>query len=180
MNDAVVLAARNSLLERPMPKSVSAFADALREIEENRGSVKLKYMVARTILTGNTYNKGASPYQEFALLIELRNALVHMETKQFSGELKFRQPSGESDSGRVTVYSNHIIKTPPGAFKKLPRKVVKGDDYNYWIERICTPELAGWACNVAIEMAKSLADSFPDGDVRETLVSISNSFEPVE
>ena len=163
------------------PTSVSAFADALKEIEKHRGSVKLKYMVGRIIFAGKPYDKGAPPYQDFALLIELRNALVHMETKQMSGLWETKQISGKFRSGKMSVYSDYIKPALPGMVKKLPQDLLAGDDYTYWINRICTPALARWACNTAVSMIKSFVDTIPDSSLSGILAEMVNggSFESV-
>jgi hypothetical protein len=49
---------------------------SLQEIEGEKGSIRLKYMLAAAAL-GRPLSKGQQPYQDFSLLIDLRNALVH-------------------------------------------------------------------------------------------------------
>lgn len=167
MHDAVALA-EQALSSRicTAPSSVSLFVDALNEIETNWGSVKLKYMVAGAIFAGKPYDKGAPPYQDFALLIELRNALVHMKTKQISGLLSV---------------SNAIKPSPPGVVKKLPQDLLTGDDHKYWLDRISTPALARWACNTAVSMIRSFVEIVPASRLREILTAMTNgpTFDPI-
>ena len=56
------------------------------EIETNKGSIKLKYLLAYSILSGQACNKGSSTYQNFSLLIDARNGLMHMKPSDFSGK----------------------------------------------------------------------------------------------
>jgi hypothetical protein len=53
------------------PSNLSDLASILEEIETNRGSIQLKYLWTKKILTGTTYDKGAQPYQDFDLLCRL-------------------------------------------------------------------------------------------------------------
>jgi len=47
-------------------------ANALKEVEDNQGSVVLKYQVAYLVLTGGTFQRDRSPFQEFKQLVTLR------------------------------------------------------------------------------------------------------------
>jgi hypothetical protein len=58
-------------------KRIEAFTELGRQIEESRGSLELKYQVARWIFAGEAFDRSAAPYQDFVLLIAVRNALVH-------------------------------------------------------------------------------------------------------
>ena len=69
------------------------------EIETNKGSMKLKYLLSYSILSGRPCNKGGSPYQDFSLLIEARNLLMHMKPSDFSGAAKpDGTPTNEANS----------------------------------------------------------------------------------
>jgi len=67
----------------PALKSVAALLD---EAEDGHASVRLKYLLAKFLVTGEPYNKGAAPFQDFDLLIRLRDAIVHLKTEEFSPE----------------------------------------------------------------------------------------------
>jgi hypothetical protein len=58
----------------------TALGDALAEVEQSRGSVQLKLLVA-TIALGRPIDRGLEPYQSFQLLFDVRNALVHLKPK---------------------------------------------------------------------------------------------------
>lgn len=54
--------------------------DVLGEVEDSRGSIRLKLQMA-TVALGTPIDKGSEPYQSFELLFQLRDALVHLKPK---------------------------------------------------------------------------------------------------
>ena len=150
------------------PASVQMFASLVNEIEESRGTTRLKYMVARSVFTGEPYDKSAPPYQDFALLFRLRDALIHLKS-----ENKF-----EYDAEGNIVSSNY-----PKVVGGLPRHILaKFDDKVTfsWLSWIGTKAVARWACNVACQMASSLLGSIPEGHFRRKATFIyGRIFQPV-
>jgi len=55
----------------------------LWELYEQKPTLE-KYEFALLLKDGSAFNKGASPYQDVALIIKLRNALVHFKPEWFS------------------------------------------------------------------------------------------------
>lgn len=71
-------------------------ANAVKEVEDSHGSVTLKYQIAYLILSGSTFPRGRSPFQEFMQLVSLRNLLVHLkpgDRHTSSGHVEPRQSS---------------------------------------------------------------------------------------
>lgn len=60
---------------------IIACAQILREMEEVRGTPGAKYQAASLATTGKTFDTGAQPFQDFRILIMLRNAIMHMEPR---------------------------------------------------------------------------------------------------
>src|SRR5439155_18734314 len=85
----------------PLSLPLHAFADALQEIEESRGSLSLKYLIASQTLSGATFDKGSNPYQDFAILINLRNDLMHLKPRD-----SFLQP----ENGPLEIQPPRYIK----------------------------------------------------------------------
>src|ERR1700730_13116987 len=56
----------------------TAFASLMEELEKSRASIESKFSLGRWVFAAAPYDKGALPYQDFALLIDLRNALIHL------------------------------------------------------------------------------------------------------
>jgi len=77
---------RDSRAWAPIPPTLVACADVVKEVADTHGSVTLKYLVASFALTGRTFDKGAPPFQDFAELIKLRNAIVHLKPSDTVGQ----------------------------------------------------------------------------------------------
>lgn len=135
----------------PAAASIAAFAAMSQEIEAQRGSTELKFMAAYWTMKGLMPNRGERPWQDFALLLDLRNELVH----------------------RKPLYPMRV--TPTGGFYSPPRRVITAlrsrgvlfdemtaqqdppasGDVPVWIS---TPAMARWSCNTASGMANAVVD----------------------
>jgi hypothetical protein len=111
---------------------LNALAQVLNDAENSRASVTAKYKLARWILCRSAYDEGANPYQDFALLMQLRNSLVHLKA------------------------SAAVIK------KLEYRGVLADDRVDWaggWTERITTKEMAKWACDSASAIVCDMIDT---------------------
>jgi len=133
-----------------MPKAeteaqkIAAFAEILKYAEDSRGSLEMKYNLAKWVCTGQFYEKDAKPYQDFADLIATRNALIHYK-----------------------VLDKITFAEEPKILKRLESKGILSDipaGLNVaWIERVGTPATARWACETAAAMVQSIIASLPEG-----------------
>jgi hypothetical protein len=131
------------------------------------GSVADKLEAAFTILTGTSYNKGAAPFQDFATLIKVRNALVHPNAFSF------------------TILSSGAVMTDP--VEQLKQKVRSlGILANYptdspepWADWVATKAAARWACNTAAAIVHSLFPSSNDALQSTLRTSLANNFVPI-
>jgi hypothetical protein len=82
--DLVVLAAGDSQLFGRT--DLQALADILDETESSRGSIRLKFLLAKSILSGKPYEQGSLPYQDFDTLFTRRDAIIHMKPEKITGE----------------------------------------------------------------------------------------------
>jgi hypothetical protein len=137
-----------------------ALIDALELIEEGRGQLALKFQVAKFILSGSPYQTGASPYQNFDLLLEIRNGLVHPKA--------FSVKSDESGSAvdplrkfREKLRSLEIIA-------EIPKENVMAP-FSTWVQ---TKAAARWACNTAVAMVHSLFEAPAEDPLVQTLRTI--------
>lgn len=114
---------------------MAAVGEVLEEAEENNAQLHLKYLLVSALLAGKTFDKGAAPFQDFSLLIKLRNAIVHMKPTELDGKL-------------------------PGFFKSLQSRKLAAVDKpgvkRNWVEAISTTAAAHWACETAAIMTASL------------------------
>jgi hypothetical protein len=113
---------------------LQALSDILEELEEAKASVQAKYRVARRILLGTGYDKGAHPFQDFQILIRLRNAIVHLKPEHITPEpLEIVK----------ALISRGLCESEDGARSSL-------------VHQVGTRAVARWACNTAVDMIHSL------------------------
>ena len=134
----------------PHPQALEALATLWNEVERVRGSVDLKFNMAAFAFTGRVFDKGSQPYQDFATLMRVRNALVHL------------RPLDEVTGMEVT---------PAKLLSKLPRNVLTTNPRASWVTRIYTRAMATWACNAAVEMAQAIVGMVPDSYFKRTVVA---------
>jgi hypothetical protein len=115
----------------PISESLKSFAAVVKEVEGDHGPVTLKYLVASHAL-GRMFDKGAPPFQDFAHLARLRNALVHLKPDDTRG--------------------------PKGAEALAQRDLAHKKDYDLfgWVARLEKPETAEWAVGAAREIMRAV------------------------
>ncbi len=147
------------------PESIQSFANLLNEIEESRGSTRLKFQLGRATLTGKPYDKGKAPYQDFSCLLKLRDQIMHLKPQN---ETEFMSVDDLADKESLKLVSC------------LPKNLLPDDNNpGNWIEAINTQEVAKWACNTACEMAISILDALPEGRFKnEVSAGYKKSFTP--
>lgn len=133
------------------PQALEAFATLWNEMERVRGSIELKFNMAAFAFTGGVFDKGSQPYQDFAKLMRVRNALVHL------------RPLDEVTGMEITI-------TPAKLLSQLPRNVLTTNPRASWVTRICTLAMATWACNAAVDMAQAVVGMVPDSYFKRTVV----------
>ena len=138
------------------PPSVETLGRLLREVEEKKGSLRLKFMLAHLVFTGQTYDASSRPFQDFNLLIQLRNAIVHHKPDEY-----FTQ---EAD-GTIKLDAAKLLS-------KLESKNVlaeRSDVQTSWLNRIATSASARWACNTSSEVINSVIGIVPECPFKEQL-----------
>ncbi|MEE9129663.1 MAG: hypothetical protein V3T84_06555 [Phycisphaerales bacterium] len=122
---------------------LATLADLLLEAESNNANVRFKYIVAKWVLSGQGFDKGKQPYQDFALLIDTRNVLLHLRPV----EMHLRTNEELTDGLLKRFASKNVLA-------KSNENVVMG-----WLERIKTRAVARWACNTTSRMVLSIVDA---------------------
>jgi hypothetical protein len=127
-------------------------ANALSEVENDRGSPALKYQIARKVLTGHTFPRGSSPFQEFQELFNLRNLLIHL-----------RPGDAISASGHVEP-KDKLIKTfqQKGMTRTRGRKPGDPRGGTSWLQEIQTAKMADWAYHAACGIIQALGEAIPE------------------
>ena len=146
------------------PSPVLALADTLDEVERSRGSVRLKYLMAKMILSRQPYDKGGKPYQDFDLLFDVRNAIIHHKPEKIN-----KDPHAIV----VALAARGLCKRPDPHTRSS------------WLPHVSTRAIARWACNVVRDMVASITESFPK-DANKTpnpfllMAMIGSDFRGVE
>jgi hypothetical protein len=115
-------------------------------------------------LTGTRLGKGEQPYQSFALLIELRNRLVHGRPPQMR-------------------FVNNVAQPLPADQKFVKRLIAAGagsSTYSTapdWEAIAWNPKCAQWAFRTARGLISHLINAFPSENIRN---SLRVSFEPID
>ncbi len=133
------------------PPQISAFADVAAEIDLSHGPTTLKFLLAKLIFSGKAFDKGALPYQDFELLLALRNSVMHLKFDRIS-----ITPVRVQFPPIITrLRSKNILATLP-----------ENDEAVSWIRLVSTPAVARWACNTAATMVATINDAIPQSDLK--------------
>jgi hypothetical protein len=151
-----------------IPPNVCAFADAWEEVESSHGSIRLKYLISSQILSGAAFDKGSNPFQDFDLLIKLRDDHMHLKSKDTElekvGDTFVTKPKGK--------YIHALTD------RGLAMQVEEGLSVS-WLHRVQTAEMADWACQTALNIILKVLDMFPDGNHMEDMAhSFKIAFRP--
>jgi hypothetical protein len=144
------------------PEAVSVFAQCMMEAEKSRASLESKLALANWVLVGKKLDTGAQPYQDFALIVRLRNDLMH-----FKGNERF-EPN----------------VSPEEFHKKLIRRFGNRDllaqdiEPGSWIHAIETKAIAEWCCRTAAQVVVDFVSKAPHGVWRTFLEGIHRHFVP--
>jgi hypothetical protein len=148
-------------------EALQAFAEATLEAERGRGSIHLKFIVASTVLIGQPYRRGSQPYQDFAVLMNLRNAIMHLRpTALFFDERGDWQLGVESVLRELQV--RRLITPPP------PKTVIS------LLELASRRPVARWAVNTAVGMAQSFISLFPESFRSDVLTDQAEAFRRLD
>lgn len=171
INEAIELAGQPSPYGKPPnPNTVLDFFSIAKEVEYGWRTTELKFLLAKRIFTGTTYNKGENPYQDFALLWKLRNDLVHLKSLD-----KFEK----SSEGVLIVKSAKIIEDLRS--KNIIAEFKDKNTITSWTNLISTRAVARWACNTASEVVQSVLNFVPESWYKQQLdLFYKKSFQPIK
>jgi hypothetical protein len=153
INEAAMLAGLRFRPGLTDPPSVARFKDLLDEAEVSHASTRLKYLLAGSVLLDQAYEKGRQPYQNFDLLLKVRDEVIHLK-----GE-RFRMVNGNI----VLTERKNIIRALGS------RHLVDVGANTGFTNLISTRAVARWACNSAAHMVRSVRDGAPSGQFKTTL-----------
>lgn len=136
---------------RKLTPQMATFADALIELEKNRASPKVKYIVASLLLSGEPFDQGKNPFQDFALLIKLQDDHMHM---------KLDESLTNVDGNLVNNHPSYVRDLQNrGLARKMVGKIIAP-----WVNTLQTAEMAKWAVETARNIIFAVLDMTPDTD----------------
>jgi hypothetical protein len=145
--------------------AISLFLDFMNDAEKSRASFESKVILGRWILAGEKIDKGVQSYQDFALLMNLRNGLPHFKATPAVGAHLTPEQVHEDLIKKFT--SKHI----------LADRVFTGCSWLYLIE---TKAVAGWACKTISRMVVDFFEKMPTGMWREFTEGLVMAFALTE
>ena len=131
-----------------IPVDWKGIGEFLEQLEEAHAPVVAKYLLSSILLPKNSLRKGEQPYQDFNMLIDMRNDFVHPRSQ--TGEPKYFKKF--VDKG--WVYN-----------KKTDKIKLVG-----WMNQLRTPQIARWACRAAHDIIYNLVERF--NGVSETQINL--------
>lgn len=125
------------------PSFIHDVANAIHEDENSHYSARRKYITAKTILPGESYDKGAQPFQDLDLLFSLRDHIIHLKPE------------------KITQEPHKLVRR-----LRAMRLCVDEEPHvrSSWLSQVCTRGVARWACNVVARMAASICESLSQGE----------------
>src|SRR5439155_4692072 len=112
---------------------------------------------------GEKLNKGVQPYQDFSLIIGLRNALVH-----FKGNERF-DPKATPEE-----FHKDLIKR----FGRNKHLLAEDMEPGSWIHAIETKAIANWCCRTTAQVVVDFVSNVPQGAYRTFVEGIKGHFVP--
>jgi hypothetical protein len=137
-----------------LPDWLPPFASKLSKMVENRASLLDKYLRAAEFLPGEPFDRGSPPVQDFAALVRLRDALVHMKAAPSDDVLqRVLDLTRKGQARRAEKYIDEKGRT---------RQTITS-----WVDQISTPDVARWACKSTWVMMRAILDKIPPTRAQE-------------
>jgi hypothetical protein len=135
-----------------------SLSEVLSSADGSRASLETMYQIAKRVLSGTPFKKGEAPFQDFHLLLQLRNAIVHFRP----------QPEVKKDKQGRTVPAETQIENHLRSKGILASQNVLTKQHNTtsqiitdWTYRISTKAVALWACNSTAAIVQDILQSLP-------------------
>jgi hypothetical protein len=145
------------------PEVVDVLAEFLMDAERSNASLETKLTIGNWILTGARFKRGEPPFQDFALLVRLRNDLVH-----FKANARFEDgvPKGKMHANLFGKFRD----------KKILAENMEDDELS-WSVLVQTKAVAEWSCKTAARMVSDLCGKIPPGDFRTCILPSEQHYD---
>jgi hypothetical protein len=157
INESVELARLVPTSERQ--KVVDGYRSVMSELEDRKEALLIKFYIGLLVLSGTAWDEGTQPFQDFKLLVTIRNQIVHIKADRWEAKLSSRGPEPRSPS----QYPKFIAALQQ-------KKLVGLRGSRSWFELINNKRVARWACDTAAKITGAFADALPDGSYKKSLM----------
>jgi hypothetical protein len=161
MNELAEFALTSDMEQPPV---IDVLAEFLKDSEESNASLETKFTVGSWILTGKRFERGKQPFQDFALLVRLRNDIVH-----FKANDRFEEgvPVGKRHANLISKFRD----------KNILAEDTREDILSSWSHLIQTKAAAEWSCKTAARMVMDFYKKLPSGDFRDSIVPYEEDYD---
>jgi len=144
------------------PQGIAVFTECMADAERSRLPLESKLGLAKWVLAGTRLDRGVQPFQDFLLMIRLRNNLVHF---------KANEPYAQNDTAEE-VHKNLI--------QKFRGRNLLAEDMQpgSWIHAIETKAIANWCCRTTAQVVVDFVSNVPQGAYRTFVEGIKGHFVP--
>jgi hypothetical protein len=115
----------------------------------HKWDLETKSIIVPDLLYDKTFDKGSQPFQDFKLLITIRNSLVHF---------KYDMPDNKIENAIKILSRRNIFM----AHSENSKNHAEGDIIEIWPHMISTTEGIRWAINTITKMAHKLSELIPN------------------
>jgi hypothetical protein len=132
--------------ETPADASLATFGSLMKDLNDARAPLNVRFQFAKWILSKEAFDTSQQPYQDFLLLIRLRNTIIHLPPDK-----------APSDTSEPPIDSLKFLET------LRQRGLTRGsrDAVASFLAEISTPEMARWACDTTAAIVRSIVEVLP-------------------
>lgn len=129
------------------------YYSVMNDLQKNKASTQNKFEIGKLLLSGSSWKHNEHPYQDFKLLLKVRNELVHRKSELFEEEWEI----GQKNSGKT-------LNDHPRFFKELEsKKLFDSTSLDCsWLDLIQNEKFASWCCDTALSMNQKFLNSIKD------------------
>ena len=138
------------------------FGQVMGDAEEAHVRLESKFTLAKWIMAGRNVNRGGQPYQDFALLMRLRNDLVHTK------------PNKLFIYGEMTNERAHRELVTKFRAKNILANDAHTGSWTYLAQ---TKAVAEWSCRTAAHVVDDLCSGISDSSFQKVLDFVNKSFQ---
>ncbi|MDK8465898.1 hypothetical protein [Marinobacter sp. SS13-12] len=140
------------------------YAEMMKRMVKNRKSIECKYHSALLHLTGSSEHKGKQPYQNFKVLVSIRNFVLHNKPDTYVTQHQIKYSPKSRGKDEHPKFVQHLVAA----------KVIKTNDFNCnSIDLLLRKSVALWAFTTVEAMIENLILSTPNTEFQEKLWGVA-------